>query len=385
MSTELLARLAKNLTSPFFLNQNLIKIFKLLLIRHEKLLSNSKASVSQKDISHVNDLDLLKRIISAYKSTNNPELGESMWKAFFASHHNSIHQALIGDELDIVAKVFRDPKTTDLFYGFDILTKSYNKNFNSDKVRNTYAKVCFDGLVRFAESVGAIGIDNPEAWSNQVGNPFVVENVLEQIAKKCWSFSVPNPYPGEHGLETSRGVLSYRVPQALYQAWRIKQLVKDVKNPKILEIGAGLGRTAYYAYELGIKDYTIVDIPITAASQAYFLGRTLGEEFIQLEGEQCDESSQKIKILSPHTFMNEVKTYDLILNADSLTEMDDSTAKGYWEKIKSSTNIFLSINHEINRYSVKDLIADDLSIFAVSRHPSWMRKGYVEELITKKQ
>jgi hypothetical protein len=332
----------------------------------------------------VNDLDLLKRIISAYKSTNNPELGESMWKAFFASHHSSFHQELIGDELDMVAKVFRDPKTTDLFYGFDILTKSYEKNFKSDKVRNTYAKVCLDGLVRFAESAGAVGVANPEAWSNQEENLLVVEDVLELITKKCWSFSVPNPFPGEHGLETSRGVLSYRVPQALYQAWRIKQLVKDVKNPKILEIGAGLGRTAYYAYELGIKDYTIVDIPITAASQAYFLGCTLGEMSVCLEGERCEEPSRKIKIISPQTFMNEAKTYDLILNADSLTEMDISIAKGYWGKIKKLTNIFLSINHENNSFCVKDLIAGDLSSFEVNRTPSWMRKGYVEELITKK-
>jgi SAM-dependent methyltransferase len=192
---------------------------------------------------------------------------------------------------------------------------------------------------------------------------------------------VPNPFPCEHGLKTSRGIISYRVPQSIYQASRIKQLVQGISNPRVLEIGAGLGRTAYYAYEMGIKDYTIIDIPITAAAQAYFLGRTIGDKNIYLDGERSNESSLTVKILTPQTFFNETKTYDLIVNVDSLTEMDFSVAQAYWNKIKVTTSTFLSINHEANAFRVRDLIVDDLSMLNIRRELYWMRRGYTEELI----
>ena len=171
------------------------------------------------------------------------------------------------------------------------------------------------------------------------------------------------------------------MPQALYQAWRIKKLLNGIQNPRVLEIGAGLGRTAFYANELGIKNYTIVDLPITMVAQAYYLGRALGEENICLDGEQFDDDQNRVRIVVPETFFAEDKTYDLIINADSLTEMDFDVAQSYWNKIKVSTKIFLSINHEANKFRVRDLFIEDSNSLIVHRGLYCMRKGYVEELI----
>jgi len=226
-----------------------------------------------------------------------------MWKVFFSSYHNAIHLDLMKGDAGTVAKIFRDPAASDLFYGFDILNKSYHGFLKKKRIRDAYARVCLDGLVRFAESAGASPMDNPETWTARRGSAWETEEILEKLNDKRWPFSVSNPFPAEHGLKSSRGIISFRLPQALYQAWRIKQLVNGIDNPSILEIGAGLGRTAYYAYELGLKDYSIVDIPITAALQAYFLGRSLGERNIHLDGEQSQETSQKVKILTPQTFL----------------------------------------------------------------------------------
>lgn len=387
MTANIFARLASRLQRTTKEDQSSREMemnCKSLLFHREKFLSAFPASV----LSNVNntdaDLKLVERIITAYQEANKADLGDSMWKVFFASYHNAIHEELMNGHVETVAKIFRDPGASDLFYGFDLLTKSYQGISNTDQVRAPYARLCLDGLVRFAEAAGVSPIDNPETWSSRDGSTLETEKVLEELSKKCWPFSVPNPFPAELGLKTSRGIISYRVPQALYQAWRIKQLVKGIDNPRILEIGAGLGRTAYYAYELGLRDYSIVDIPITAASQAYFLGRTLGENNIHLDGEPTLESIQKVKVLSPQTFINENKTYDLVLNADSLTEMDLSTANAYWKKIKSSTDMFLSINHEANPFCVRDLIAEDLPNIEINRCPAWMRRGYVEELIKMK-
>ncbi|ETZ40544.1 hypothetical protein L838_5619 [Mycobacterium avium MAV_120709_2344] len=34
-----------------------------------------------------------------------------------------------------------------------------------------------------------------------------------------------------------------------------------------------MGRTAYYASKMGLRPYTIIDIPMTSAAQAAFLGK----------------------------------------------------------------------------------------------------------------
>jgi hypothetical protein len=353
-----------------------------LLFHRKDLLVASSATTSRIANSSINDKELINRMISAYQRENQIDLGHSMWKGFFTEYHQPIHEALINKNEKIITDIFRNPGTSDLFYGFDILTKSYQFVFRKKRVRELYAKVCLDGLVRFAESTGAFPVENPEnidIFKKKI--PWKTEEVLAALDKTCIPFSMPNPFPDEYGLGSSRGVISYRVPQALYQAWRIKQLVGGTQNPRILEIGAGLGRTAFYAHELGIKDYTIVDLPISTMAQAYYLGRTLGNENIHLDGEQLSDNSNMIKIITPHTFFDENKKYDLILNVDSLSELDFSVAQAYWDKIKVSTNTFLSINHETNKFRVRDLLVEDLNSLIVNRGLYWMRRGYAEELI----
>ncbi len=349
------------------------------LFHSESLLDASPAAATSIANSLVEDKELINRIIAAYQRANQADLGKSMWSLFFTTYHQPIHQALIDGNEKTVTEILRKPEISDLFYGFDILTKSFQGVFRKKRAREAYAKACLDGLVRFAESVGAVSMDNPADIQKKMS--WKTENVLSELDKVCMPFSMPNPFANEHGLGSSRGVISYRVPQALYQAWRIKQLVGGIKNPRILEIGAGLGRTAFYAHELGIKDYTIVDLPITTVAQAYFLGRTLGEGNICLDGEQFDDDQNRVKIVVPETYLAESKTYDLVLNVDSLTEMDFSVAQAYWDKIKISTNTFLSINHEAHKFRVRDLLVEDLHSLIVHRGVYWMREGYAEELI----
>ncbi len=349
------------------------------LFHSESLLDASPAATTSIANRSVEDKELIKRIIVAYQRANQTDLGKSMWNLFFTTYHQPIHQALIDGNEKTVAEILRKPEISDLFYGFDILTKSFQGVFRKKKAREAYAKACLDGLVRFAESVGAVSMDNPADIQKKMS--WKTENVLSELDKVCMPFSMPNPFANEHGAGSSRGVISYRVPQALYQAWRIKQLVDGIQNPRVLEIGAGLGRTAFYAYELGIKDYTIVDLPISTIAQAYYLGRTLGDENIHLDGEQFDDGPNRVKIVVPKTFLAETKTYDLVINVDSLPEMDFRVAQAYWNKIKASTNTFLSINHEANSFRVRDLLVKDLNSLNVQRGLYWMRKGYVEELI----
>ena len=150
----------------------------------------------------------------------------------------------------------------------------------------------------------------------------------------------------------------------------------------MLELGAGLGRTAYYARQMGIIDYTIIDLPFTAVSQGYFLMRTLGGDQVLLQGEYRGDASGKVKILNPTAFLESSGSYDLIVNIDSLTEMSRRMAEQYWRRIEASTPLFLSINHEANEFMVRDLIDGSVCVTGRHRHPYWIRKGYVEELVS---
>ncbi len=62
-------------------------------------------------------------------------------------------------------------------------------------------------------------------------------------------------------------------------------------NPRALEIGGGLGHTAYYAWRSSVTHYSTVDLPMTAVAQAGFLGRALGCDAISLFGENASPES----------------------------------------------------------------------------------------------
>jgi putative sugar O-methyltransferase len=163
--------------------------------------------------------------------------------------------------------------------------------------------------------------------------------------------------------------------QALYQTWRITHLLGGALDARIIEIGAGLGRTAFYVRQFGIRDITIIDLPLSAVAQAYFLGRTLGPDAISLFGEH----RSGIRILPPAAFLDAADQYDLVVNVDAPTEMSSQTARAYCQAIKSRADAFLSINHEANSFTVGEITAS-AGMRAANRAPYWLRRGYVEEV-----
>ena len=331
------------------------------------------------------DRRLVERLLAAYQRSAAEFEGfkDSMWRQFFDQRHQAAHSAFMGGQTDSAAAILRSPASSDLFYGFDNLTASTNPKA---VVQGDQDQV-MDHLVRLAEAVGARPLDNPMAYLFRGDAPTVLDatsadTIIRQIetALGC-TLSFPNPYPEEIGLLTSRGIASIRVVPAVYQAWRIKQLLKGIAHPRVLEVGAGLGRTAYFAWQLGIRDYTIIDIPMTSICSGYFLGRVLGEEAIQLAGEDWPESETRIRILPPSHFLESSDRYDLVLNADSFVEVGESVAQSYWNQMEARASIFLSINHESNAYTVRKFIESSPCIETYDRHPYWIHKGYAEETV----
>lgn len=324
------------------------------------------------------DERLIDRLMQSY-TARLAETPTDQWLRIFAGFHGDIHEAMISGDKARASTMLRNPAGNDMFYGFDNLSKSLIRSKRIEDQQT--ARLTLDGLVSLAEAMGARRLDHPEGH-RRLPQKVAAEEVLNQIdAALGFTLKVPNPFPREYGLRSDRGVISYRVPQAVYQAWRISQLVASIDKPKGLEIGGGLGRTAFYARALGILDYTIVDIPISSLAQGYFIGRTLGDEFVHLHGETAG-SDDTVKILAPEAFLAGTDRYDLILNADSLTEIGYPAAKAYWTQIERRCGTFLAINNEANEMTVHQLIREAGAAAASSRMPYWMRRGYVEEVVS---
>jgi hypothetical protein len=321
------------------------------------------------------DITIVQRIIDAYRVAMGTAVGstKSMWLLTFADIRRAEHDILMSGGLDSVQEMLVDPISNNLFYGFDNLTA---KSAFTD--RNWFilqAALCFDSLLTLGEAVGVKSVDYPEAPVAR-SDPSI-EGLLSDL-DQAFGFRIefPNPFRGEVGLETSRGIASYRSLQSLYQGWHIAQ---TVPSGKVLEIGGGLGRTAYYAHKFGVTNYTIIDLPLTGAAQAFFL------YCVGINVNLYKESlSNGIRIMPPASFYEGNDVYDLIVNVDGFTEMSPETMLSYFSEASRRTKRLLSINHEHSPHRVFDVINSHHAVEHATREPYWMRRGYMHEMVSFK-
>jgi hypothetical protein len=334
------------------------------------------------------DTLIIDRIVDAYKQKAASAAKPSgIWEHIYNTRQMDIHNVLIGNHRDAVENLLRRPGDSNLFYGFDGTVVEFVQKIKRHMNEGpTFAKLPHDHLLRAAEIMGALPYEHidgggPDANIASYGS-MPTDKIIDAMDRHLGvSLKFQNPFPDEFGVQTSRGIVSYHVPHAIYHAWRIRELVKNKNNPRVLEIGGGLGRAAYFAWQLGIKDYTIIDLPLTGVSQAYFLMRTLGEDNVILQGEESPKYSNKVKLHQPSVFLDGLERYDIIINANSMTEMSREAAQSYWNRIRNATTRFLSINHEANPFTIRQLAtADAEHVKASQRYPYGLRKSYAEEI-----
>jgi len=308
------------------------------------------------------------RIKRSYRLTATAYLvsDKSMWSRI-DEMRSPVHEALLADD-DRAFGMLCDPGSTNLLFGLD---ESFTGDWSAFAAVND-----FDKLVRLSEALGCRRTYNPEP-SNFLEHETlpIAADIDLQVDRICHALGLPanftfkSPFLNTFGIATRRGLLDQRTIQSLYQARRLRQLGGN----HVLEIGGGVGRTAYYSLTLGASSYTIVDLPLTAVVQALFLGAVLGEDHVRLSGE--DDVGQKVHLLSPNSLPE--RRFDVTFNCDSLTEMAVDQARPYVEYFKRSAPLLLSINHEANSFTVSSLLPS-----TIHRYPYWLRKGYVEELFS---
>lgn len=334
---------------------------------------------------NVEDDALVARIVAAYRLAAATDVGDesSGWVTSIGKLKGKCHATLVSGTIDEQKMFLRNPGNSVLHYGFD---EQYDHTGLEDHSLTQLASSpdwLYDLLRRLGEAMGTIRLEYPEAYHLDWHKDFApsVEEILARLDVQFgFRIDFPNCFPGEVGLETSRGVASFRAIQSLHQAWRLFELTNMRSSVSIVEIGGGLGKTAYYAWKLGMRDYTIVDLPMSNVAQANFLGRTLDGADIALFKEETEK--EKIKIVPPSAFFCNSEMYDVGANFDSFTEMSKSTAIRYIEELTKRTGLLISVNHEINPFTVRELI-DTLGLAKRARAPYWLRKGYVEEIISR--
>lgn len=318
----------------------------------------------------------LDRVRSSYKlmlGTAGTKLGRT-WKNI-NKRQASVHAALMAGNNNELRKIFADPISSDLFFGMDNLSLSIlGRNFDEPRVVEAEIDGARRDLYRLAR---ALRIDHALDSTS-----FDCEEVLRRIDRLLNQVvEFPNVFRGELGLPTTRGTASYRAIQAIYQAARLVSLLACSNEKSVVEIGPGMGRTAYYAYHAGLTDYTTIDLPMGTVAQACFLGATLGPEKIWMICDDGQLVTGRIKLLAAGQTPN--RKFGIALNVDSMTEMPLSAALYYVDWIRRQSQLFLSVNHDRNEFTVKNIAT--VSLRTANRHPYPMRDGYWEEIFISRK
>lgn len=282
----------------------------------------------------------------------------SVWAAI-SKRQQPIHLALLADSDEPLCNILGDPASTDLFYGVD----------------NLFREACTGDVAREDASISAQH-DLASMIREVAGSESTDVSRLDIPLASRVVF--PNPFRGEFGFQTPRGIASYRAIHAVYQAWRVEQALNWDKSKRIIEVGPGMGRTCFYLYAAGFHDYTTVDLPMGIVAQACFLGATLGPDAIWMIGDE-GVAAGKIRLLPAGKLSAIKETFDVAINVDSIVEMEPWTALRTGRWIGQHATQFFSINHEWRRLKTRHI-----STLAFPRHrrqrmPCPIRPGYFEE------
>jgi len=330
-----------------------------------------------------NKLGIAKRLIASYhcalKDEKNSPLkreGEDLWSGLIRGELQQLLSILERRNPEELANFLTTFSNSYVWFGgVTTCIDAYNKHHNPDHVPITY----LDKLVALAESIGVLPVENPEngPWGDALG---VDLGWLTGGIEAVLGTHIDPPLGIIHtdGIETPNGVFHYRHINSLYAAIRLSRLCKQ--GASVCEIGGGIGLTAMYASRLGIARYTILDLPITCLLAGHYLLHAVGEKEVVLYGEK-PENTRCIQVL-PYWRIADLpqKSFDLVLNQDSLPEISDNLVAEYLNRVPNLTAIFLSINQEyFHPRTVHAFVSKLVRFRELYRTKCWVREGYVEE------
>lgn len=333
------------------------------------------------------DVRLVDRIVRAYTRAIADEPvqagshAEDIWDVIKKNRHDDFNEVFASGDSRKVAEYLCNMHNRGITHGISDFNTRILKRIG--KKRTTELMVLVrDHVVALAESVSALLCGQENIYKDPI---LVIQDIEKRIGI---DITPPDIDGGLVKAKLGEAHFSLRDIWGIYVAWRIVQIVGP--KARVCEIGAGLGKATLYASRLGIKDYSIFDLPQINAVQAWYLMKSLPEASFALYGESVPEGDV-IKIL-PYWEFPEGK-YDLVLNVDSFPEIAREIVDDYLRKIKTCSTYFLSINHETERsygyihgpakgqhLAMPRVIESAGGFRQIYRFPFWVRKNYIEEL-----
>jgi len=256
---------------------------------------------------------------------------------------------------------------------------------------NWLATMIYTTLIRLGSATGVLRVFNPE----QPGNfPWLAEDqtatILPALARVLpIGRKFPVAAKGEAGIATPMGLLGHRHAIGLGYLREIKDVLEA--NPgrytRIVEIGGGLGRTAFHvARDMGLA-VTILDLPVVGVTQYAFL---------RVNGVKVDLWPESAAAPKPGnvSLINAFSAHDpadytgaLFVNFDSFVEMGRDAQESYFDLITAAGCDLLSINHEADKVMTGaghrqqwDLARLTARGFDASpRQIFWERDGYIRQ------
>jgi hypothetical protein len=323
---------------------------------------------------------LMKRLAASVKDDQWVESEGSMWSYFYRSHRAFL-SLLETDQLekahDHLSLMYQSPLMDGISQGANEtqLMQEY------DEIRSMRLSRNWDVFLGVMEYLGVMGPQNHEQGASHVAvdaDTFLRNAPAYMVAPK-WQ-------GGLWCMKTSKGLFSDRDLMALYVALKIKE--KYPLDSRILEIGGGCGYLAYWLFQIGYRNIFTIDIPSVATCQAYQLANNLGAENISLANES---HHAPIKFISPTQLPHRDDQFDLVVNCDSMPEMDKDSLTAYLDFISTHADSFYSINHESRAafngnvlHVVRSVIKNEYQgkLQRTDRSKFWLRDGYAEEWYT---
>ena len=342
------------------------------------------------------DLIIISRLITFWKfsqeKNSSDDLENSLWHEI-QSGQTQLHKLLNEGDLQKIYNYFISSPTQSVCNGVlqgDTETKMLRMN---KRYRNLQSRITVNRFMSLLEGIGrGFLVQNPEQGGWGVKKDFSFNEALKYLDEE-FGFTVIAPIIYDGLLQTSIGNRNFNQVDimALNASLQIRNVLKSSANKSILEIGAGSGTTAYWCSRLGLGPIQIIDLPHVAVLQAFYLLKVLPGASVLLYGEEPVVEQPDITIY-PHWAFNELPRISpvLVFNQDSFAEMSMAVVQKYLRWIIDiNATYLLSINHESSatysvaltkQVNVSSLIRSESAFTAISRHPNWVRLGYVDQL-----
>ena len=284
----------------------------------------------QETCHHKSDPEDLRRIIAAYKAAKEiqgraapPFQIRGLWEEWISVNYKNLIAALVAEDTKRLG---------------ELLENLYREQF-------TIGTGGYDNYVRYHTLLGSAYIKY--VWSGYRNKFLALDGALEQVRF---------PYIGNPtGITVHDNVISIETLRHAYHAVEMSELLKDVREAVIVEIGGGLGGQAYQTVHMsghGVAKYLVFDIPEVAAISSYFLLSAFPGKRLRLfgEGPVCVASQEGYDIaVFPHFAIGDLRdsSVDLCYNSCSFSEMDGPASREYLAVIERiCRKYFLHENHD---------------------------------------